>query len=119
MTSIILTRDGHFIIGGGETGNLYFWEMPNGILIKKKNIHSSEIRHVIDYHNNHIITATKTEIKVWPLSSFFIEVDNTSALKTYTSVLEIVAVAEERNILAVLTHKSITFLQLSLQTNSK
>jgi hypothetical protein len=67
--------------------------MPNGILIKKKNIHSTAIQHLIQYHNNHIITATKTEVKIWPMSSFFIEVDNTSALKTYSSVLEIVAVA--------------------------
>jgi hypothetical protein len=58
-------------------------------------------------------------VKIWPLSSFFIEADHNSALKTYTSVLEIISLAESRNILVVLTHKSVTFLQLSLQSNSK
>jgi hypothetical protein len=93
--------------------------MPNGILIKKKMVHSTEVKHVFEYHNHHIITASKSEVKVWPLASLFIDVDHSTALKTYTSVLEIISAAESRNILVVLTHKSVAFLQLSLQSSSK
>lgn len=119
MTALLVSADGHYLIGGGVTGNLYVWELPNGILIKKKMVHATEVKQVLEYENHHIVTASKNEVKIWPLSSFFIEADHSSALKTYTSVLDIVSVGHARNILAVLTHKSLTFLQLSLQPSTK
>jgi hypothetical protein len=77
------------------------------------------VRQVLEFSSHHLITASRSEVKLWPLSSLFIELDNASPLKTYSSVLEIVAVAESRNLLVVLTHKSVSFLQLSLQADSK
>ena len=119
MTALLVSQDNHYLIGGGITGNLYVWELPNGILIKKKMVHSTEVKHVLEYENHHVITASKNEVKIWPLSSLFIEVDHSSALKTYTSVLDIISVGHARNILAVMTHKSVSFLQLSLQSTTK
>jgi hypothetical protein len=49
MTALLVLKDSHFLIGGGITGNVYFWELPNGILIKKKMVHSTEIKHIIEY----------------------------------------------------------------------
>lgn len=93
--------------------------MPGGILLKKKAIHSAEIRAVIEYKNNHLLTLSKNEAKLWALSSFFIEAESTIPLKQYASILEIVSAAESRNILALLTHKSLSFLQCSLQPTQK
>jgi pre-rRNA-processing protein IPI3 len=40
LTALKVTADGHYLLGGGATGNLYFWELPSGILIRKKAVHS-------------------------------------------------------------------------------
>jgi hypothetical protein len=61
--------------------------MPGGILLKKKAIHSAEIRAVIEYKNNHLLTVSKNEAKLWALSSFFIESESTIPLKQYASIL--------------------------------
>ena len=119
LSSFTVSSDGHYLLGGAVTGNLYFWELPSGLLIRKKVVHASEVRRILEYRNHHIITASRNEVKVWPLSSLFIEVEHSAALKTYSSVLDIVDVAESRNILAVLTNKSVSFLQLSLDPASK
>lgn len=68
--------------------------------------------------NHHLLTASPQEVKIWPMASILID-DHSAALKSYSSVLEIVAVAESRNLLAVLTHKSLSLLQLSIEGNSK
>jgi WD40 repeat protein len=41
MMVLQVSKDSHYLIGGGITGNVYFWELPNGILIKKKMVHST------------------------------------------------------------------------------
>jgi hypothetical protein len=119
LTSLVVSADGHYLLGGAVTGNLYFWELPSGLLVRKKLVHATEVRRVLEYRNHHIITASRNEVKVWPLASLFIDLDHSAALKTYASVLDIVEVAESRNILAVLTHKSVAFLQLSLDPTTK
>lgn len=82
-----MSRDTHYMMGGGATGNLYFWELPSGLLVRKKAVHSAEVRHVLEYEGHHLITASRNEIKLWPLSSLFIDTDHASALKSYSSVL--------------------------------
>lgn len=93
LTSLAVSTDAHYLLAGGATGNLYFWELPSGMLIKKKLVHSTEVKQVLEYRNNHLITASRNEVKVWPMASLFIEPEHSSPLKSYVSVLEIVALA--------------------------
>jgi hypothetical protein len=55
------------------TGNLYYWELPTGILIKKKSLHPTAIITILAFKQNHLITASKNEIKIWSLYSLLIE----------------------------------------------
>lgn len=100
-------------------GTVYLWEMPSGILLKKKNMHTGAIVAIVPYSNNHVISASKTEVKIWSLSSLLIEEDNSPALKQYTSVLDILAVSLSRNVIAVLTHKNLTLFNGSLTSQPK
>ena len=95
------------------------WEMPSGILLRKKNVHTGAIVAIVPYRNNHLISASKTEVKVWSLSSLLIEEDNSPALKQYTSILDIQSVSLSRNVIAVLTHKNLTLLNGSLTAQPK
>ena len=89
------------------------------MLLKKKSLHSSAIVKVIPYSNNHIVTVSKSELKIWPLSSLLLEEDNCPPLKHYNSLLDILSCGISRNIFGVLTHKNLTLLNGSLSHQQK
>jgi hypothetical protein len=41
-------------------GNAYLWEVPSGLLLKKKPLHSSGIIKILPYKDNHILSVSKT-----------------------------------------------------------
>jgi hypothetical protein len=88
-------------------------------LLKKKSLHASAIIKILPFRDNHIITVSKTELKIWSLSSLLIEQDSSPALKQYSTILDILSVDHTRNIIAVLTHKSLVLLNGSLSQGHK
>jgi hypothetical protein len=93
MTVLSITPDGHFLIGGSITGNLYYWELPTGILLKKKSLHPTAMISILHFKQNHLITVSKAEVKIWSLYSILIEEDNSPSIKQFNSLLDIVGVA--------------------------
>lgn len=61
-----------------------------------------------------MVTVSRTEVKVWALSGVLVEEDNSPPLKQYTSLLDILEVAETRGIIAILSHKNLALLLGSL-----
>jgi WD40 repeat protein len=73
ITYLLVSRDGTVLFAGSHAGNLYVWELPTGILIKKTSCHSGEIRKIIEYKPGYLMTCTQKEVKIWSLSSFYLE----------------------------------------------
>ena len=114
MSVLELTSDGHFLVGGSGKGMVYLWEMPCGLLLAKKNTNGEEIRAVIEYKEGHLITVSKSEVHLWPLSAFFINQEG-SSLKRYHCSEAILKATLTRDILALLSQRTLTLLQCSLE----
>jgi hypothetical protein len=59
LSCMLVSADGHYLLGGAVSGNLYFWELPSGLLLRKKLLHATEVRRIVEYRNNHLITASR------------------------------------------------------------
>lgn len=55
------------------------------------------------------MTSTQKEVKIWGLSSFYIETERSTPIKIINSVLDIIDVNYARNIFMILTSKSVTY----------
>lgn len=54
-----LSQNKNILFGGSQNGNLFIWELPTGILIRKVSIHSSEIIKIIEYKNGYLMTSSQ------------------------------------------------------------
>lgn len=72
MSVLEVSSDGHFLMGGSAHGVVYLWEMPCGLLLAKKNTNGEEINSIIEYKDGHLITVSKSEVHLWPLSAMLI-----------------------------------------------
>jgi WD40 repeat protein len=108
ITCLQISTDKNILFGGSNTGNLYIWELPSGILIRKVSIHSGEIKKIVEYKSGYLMTSSQKDVKIWSLSSFYIETERSTPIKIVNSILDIIDVEYARNIFIVLTSKSVT-----------
>jgi len=59
------------LLGGGESGTLYVWELPSGLLLRKFPAHNKKIIGIAVDDELCITTASHSEAKVWSMLSVF------------------------------------------------
>ena len=47
ITFMTVSKDKNILFAGSQNGNLYIWELPTGILVRKASIHSGEVKKII------------------------------------------------------------------------
>jgi WD40 repeat protein len=67
-----VSNQGNILFAGSSNGVLYVWDLPSGILLRKLSVHSNEIKKVINFKFGYLLTASKNEVKIWPLSAFLL-----------------------------------------------
>lgn len=58
------------LVGGSETGSIFVWEIPSGLLLRKYTAHSKKIVSIVVDDQLTIVSASQSEVKSWNLWSF-------------------------------------------------
>lgn len=92
ITFMKVSKDKNILFAGSHNGNLYIWEIPTGILIRKASVHGGEVKKIIEYKRGYLMTCSSKEVKIWSLSSFYIERERSTPIKIINSILDIIDV---------------------------
>lgn len=70
LTTIAASADGAFMIGGGATGRLYLWEVPNGAMLRTWEGHYRSVTCAcFTGDGSHIVTGSEDSlVRVWSLA---------------------------------------------------
>ncbi|XP_065847925.1 protein ROOT INITIATION DEFECTIVE 3 [Euphorbia lathyris] len=70
---LVANSEGTYIVGGGLSGNLYFWEVAYGRLIKKWRAHYRAVTCLVFNEDDSLLVSGSEDgsVKVWPLLMIF------------------------------------------------
>lgn len=111
MSCLKVSSDSRLLYGGSASGNLHLWELPSGLLLRKRNVHAGAVLDVSEQPGGYLITVGVDCVKMWPMATLVIETETVVCCKCYQSVLSIkAAVLTPTGLLGVLSEKAVVVL---------
>ncbi|WCJ35436.1 Transducin/WD40 repeat-like superfamily protein [Euphorbia peplus] len=70
---LVANSEGTYLVGGGVSGNLYFWEVASGRLLKKWRAHYRAVTCLVFNEDDSLLVSGSEDgsVKVWPLLMIF------------------------------------------------
>ncbi|KAL5705073.1 hypothetical protein ACHQM5_023419 [Ranunculus cassubicifolius] len=85
ISPLVSNSDGTYIIGGGSLGDIYFWEVASGNMLKKWHAHYRAVTCLVLSEDESLLVSGSDdgEVCVWSLLKIFDDIGNKVAKNTY------------------------------------